>query len=612
MEELIAAVEQGLLRPLDYQFGRFIYSQQKGDELVALTATLLSRAQEENHVCLELAKYAGRTLSLFPGGQVVHWPELSAWQKELLHHPCVGHSEQGGKPLILHGNKLYLARYWLYETKVAEAIAGSLAQPFSMALDTDRVKLQLERLFPEPDEGINWQKVACLLALKQRFLVITGGPGTGKTTTVIRLLALTLMQQQQAETFQVRLVAPTGKAAIRMTESIRGAKQKLQATDAIKALIPEQSSTIHRLLGAIPNSSKFRHHEHNKLHLDLLVVDEASMVDLSLMAKLVAALPDTCQLVLLGDKDQLSSVEAGSVLGDLCQGLNPSGHETLMRYGSQQKALLEQVLRQDFSAHSSHKVNTGRFDALCMLQKSYRFGGGVGLLAKAVNQGHWQQAQELLQDPNWADVEWHSAQAVDLIKQGVRAYTAFMSQLEASPEEVMNAFDSFRILCASHSGELGTKSINRAIRKGLEASGKIQEEGELYPGLPVMILRNDYGLKLFNGDIGIVLPKEKGCDELRVFFQQADGTTRSVLPARLPDFEVAYAMTIHKSQGSEFSHVAIGLPQEQMYRNLLTRELLYTGLTRAKEKVSLYASPQALNHSIRTLTERDTGLSERL
>lgn len=618
--ELELAVEQGLLRALDYQFGRFIeqhsLEQEQGDELVFYTAILLSKAQAEGHVCLDLSLYAGRTTPLLTGGTPIQWPELAQWQNRLKQHPTIALAPQANAPMVLNGQRLYLARYWFYEEQVASAINDSTQYAAKLPA-SEPLQQQLNQLFPEPEKKseINWQKTAATLAQRQKFLVITGGPGTGKTTTVIRLLALTLMQASSPETLQIKLVAPTGKAAVRMTESIRNAKAALNASETIKALIPEEASTIHRLLGAKPNSVNFRHHQNNRLHLDLLVVDEASMIDLPLMAKLLRALPKSCKLILLGDKDQLSSVEAGSVLGDLCASIQVAPKGALMNYSPEQSNWLAQVLERNFQAHTASLFANRLDNSLCMLQKSYRFGGGIGQLAQAVNTGHWPESQRLLQNPELNDIHWQHAEPASLLQLALHHYAKFMDGLEQAPEQVLRQFDAFRVLAASHSGELGTKAINQAVIQGLKSRGVVASElseGALFAGLPLMILRNDYNLKLFNGDIGIVLPKGSGSDELRVFFLQTDGSVRAVLPGRLPEHEVAYAMTIHKSQGSEFAQVALALPSEISYLPLLTKELLYTGITRAKQEITLFSSEKSLKHAIVSKTRRESGLSAKL
>ncbi len=292
---------------------------------------------------------------------------MEAWRAQLIESPFV--SQPGADslaPLVLDGDRLYLARYWHYECQVARALLHKAVTEH--VADPVLVRSQLEALFVEPDpEGeINWQKVACALAVQRRLLVLTGGPGTGKTTTVIRLLALLLQQAASPQDLVIRLAAPTGKAAVRMTESIRRAKTNLALEEDLKELIPEDASTLHRLLGTRPNSVAFRHDRHNPLRLDLLILDEASMVDLPMMAKLLEALPDHCRLIILGDKDQLSSVEAGSVLGDLCQSIRYTEQGALMHYEPNTLQALEAMTGMDLHQHGQPGPLIGNI--ICMLQ----------------------------------------------------------------------------------------------------------------------------------------------------------------------------------------------------------------------------------------------------
>ncbi|MCM2681230.1 exodeoxyribonuclease V subunit alpha [Echinimonas agarilytica] len=614
LDDLERAASAGLIRAIDYQFTRHLLQKaHQASSLLVTTGYLLSRSHGDNHVCIDMATLAETHVLLWPKGPSMTLPELDEWKHQLNAESFVQQTplmDDGIAPLIIDSSRLYLARYWHYENKVAAGLNQRSAHQYTIQPET--VIHQLNALFDGSSHDVDWQKTACVLALMKQLVVITGGPGTGKTTTVIRLLALILQQQINAENFVIRLVAPTGKAAVRMTESIRSAKGHLVVDDTIKRLIPEQASTIHRLLGAIPNSVAFRHSHQNKLHIDLLVVDEASMVDLPMMAKLLDALPEHCRIVLLGDKDQLSSVEAGSVLGDICSSINTQKTPIHMRYSPTVGATLTQLNGTDYAEHIDQQSARQIDNCLCMLQKSYRFGGGIGALANAVNQGAVDLAQAVLEEHTHADVELIPNGFSSLISLSMAAYQPFFNVVGQDHRLVLNTFDRFRVLCASRNGELGTHAINEAIEQQLRRNGLIPADTEFYSGRPIMIQRNDYNVKLFNGDIGIVLPASSESLELRVYFPQSDGSVRAILPTRLPAHETAYAMTIHKSQGSEFEHIAIALPDAQRYGKLLTRELLYTGITRAKSKVSLSTSMASIRLSIMQSIERISGLTYRL
>ncbi|HIF9256449.1 TPA: exodeoxyribonuclease V subunit alpha [Photobacterium damselae] len=460
---------------------------------------------------------------------------------------------------------------------------------------------------------LNWQKVAAAVALTRQFAVISGGPGTGKTTTVTKLLAALVMENPQ-HIPNIMLVAPTGKAAARLTESITNAVKSLPVTDEIKAHIPTQSSTIHRLLGAIPGRVDFRHHKGNPLHLDVLVVDEASMVDLPMMARLLEAMPAHAKLILLGDKDQLASVEAGAVLGDICS-------FSALSYSKQQAEVLSQLTGFDLSSNTS-KTNVVA-DCLCMLQKSYRFHAlsGIGQLAKAINGGRENKVQTVWQQ-GFKDINFYPLSTdsyKSMINQIVMFYRNYLDAIEQSqsPREVLQAFAQVRLLCALREGDFGVVGLNQRIEHELGRIGKIKQSDETwYIGRPIMISQNDHGLGLYNGDIGIAMLEPNtdiapgSTPRMKVYFEMSDGEVKGFLPSRLPEHETVYAMTIHKSQGSEFADTVMVLPKD--YSPILTRELVYTGVTRAKARLYLYGQQEVMARGIRTKTLRASGLSHLL
>jgi exodeoxyribonuclease V alpha subunit len=470
---------------------------------------------------------------------------------------------------------------------------------------------------------VNWQKVAAAVALTRRFAVISGGPGTGKTTTVTKLLAALIEQASQEKNLTIKLVAPTGKAAARLTESIGKAVQELPVSPELKAKIPTESSTLHRLLGAIPNSAEFRHNMQNPLHLDILVIDEASMVDLPMMYKVVDALPKHARLILLGDKDQLASVEAGAVLGDIC-----SFHA--LGYGKEQASSIAKLTGFDTLAHSSNSASSIA-DSLCMLQKSYRFDArsGIGQLAKAVNLGSAASVDNVWAR-DFSDIEHFALssqnynQMMQTLVQEYGRYLKRIGQQEQDPntgepetltrkaKAVLETFNQCRLLCAIREGDFGVAGLNQRIEKALAARKLIKVQDEIwYHGRPVMVTRNDHGLGLYNGDIGICMRDDSEEEQrLKVFFELPDGSVKSVLPSRVPEHETAYAMTIHKSQGSEFDYTLMILPPD--FSPILTRELIYTGITRAKKRLALYAELNVLKRGIKVKTTRASGLVQRL
>ena len=570
------------------------------------------------------------------------------------------------QPLVLRGEKLYLRRYWRYERQVAARVLQRVTAP--IAVEEKKACAWLDRLFPPPaastqpgpgshstesvqpsrlTQDVDWQKVACAMALRSGLSVITGGPGTGKTYTAARLLALLLALDPHPERLRVAVAAPTGKAAARLKQSIGGALQELQAKVAkdlpleslVRGIGPAR--TLHSLLGARPDTRKFRYDAANPLEVDVLIVDEASMIHLEMMAALLEALPAQGRLILLGDKDQLASVEAGAVLGELCRNADVG------RYRPETAAFVEAVSRQQIPAEF---LSDGPplAQQTVMLRTSRRFGDRIGQLALAANAGDVERACGLLQTGGkgtggnndsellWLDVKSADV-AVKLAVQGrpgaLGGYGGEGGYLELLPKRpafkddlldaqafdawvtsVLQAFERFRLLCAVHEGEWGTQQLNLAIERALAAKGLINRRGEWYEGRPVMVTRNDAGIGVFNGDIGIVLRpmNVQGTTSApaRVYF--LDGASiRSVGVSRLAHVETAFALTVHKSQGSEFEHTVLVLPQAP--GRVLTRELVYTGITRARGAFTLVTGRrQAIAEALGQRTRRSSGLLELL
>nr|WP_145590498.1 exodeoxyribonuclease V subunit alpha [Yersinia aleksiciae] len=622
MALLNQALGDHLLRPLDLQFSRMIAGD--NNPMLQLAAAILSAEAGAGHVCLPLSYlqpdllFGGRQSALSQAlWQAAGAPDESRWVQALNNSPAVSDGSQP-TPLVLQNNRLYLQRMWQYEGDVVRFIASdSTAAWVNEPRDVNETLLRttLDRLFGLAGTEVDWQKVAAAVAATRRISVISGGPGTGKTTTVAKLLTA-LIQLSQGQRLRIQLAAPTGKAAARLTESLGNAIRQLVLTDDERKLFPDQASTLHRLLGAQPNSQRLRYHRGNPLNLDVLVVDEASMVDLPMMARLIAALPAKAQVIFLGDRDQLASVEAGAVLGDICRfaewGYSELRAEQLARLTG--CSLLGVIPIGDVPTDA---VNVR--DSLCLLRKSYRFDekSGIGQLALAVNAGKSNKALSVLSS-TYSDIECFSLADSDdyqvLLEDCAAGYQHYLQLATSGAHavDVLAAFGRYQLLCALRTGPFGVSGLNERIEQLLHRKRFIERasgpSGRWYVGRPVMIGLNDSALGLFNGDIGIALYDSEG--ELRVHFQLPDGNIKSVQPSRLPSHETAYAMTVHKSQGSEFEHTALILPNTFM--PVLTRELVYTAITRARQRLTLYCSHAVLSHAIRTPTQRRSGLVDRL
>lgn len=626
---------------LDRHFGRLMEELAGGNNPdLFLAAALASRSSRGGHICLDLAEYAGKPLVPDVEGEredertqevseasFLSCPPLSSWEKTLRTASVVGCPGEY-KPLILDGKfRLYLYRYWFYENSlirfIRECVSPGEAETVlttvsTLCPDFSDLGKHLHGLFPEDcpslrsdggnaEKAPDWQKIAALAVLRNRFVVISGSPGTGKTTTAARTIAL-LQRLNRGRTLRIALAAPTGKAAVRLEEAISSA-----GTGGHSDNRPGKAMTLHRLLGAIPHSPYFRHDRDNPLPYDLIIVDEASMVDLPLMAKLVQALSPACRLILLGDRDQLASVEAGAVLGDLC------GPADAARFFT--RAFLEDIKKMT-GEPALLPISSGNVpavsDSIVQLQKNHRFTeeSGIGRLSRAVNRGDIDRVFDVLNSSRYADLVWKSLPeswelARTLSDSFMPYFKIFMQQVgdHANTEDLFDAFERFRILCALRRGPFGVEAVNALVENLLRSEHLISGSGKWYPGRPLMITRNDYTLGLFNGDVGLTLPDRSG-NGLSVFFRDPECGFRRFAPFRLPEHETVFAVTVHKSQGSEFDEVLMILADRAV--PLLTRELIYTGVTRAKKRLFLWGSEEVLRQAVSRRITRISGLRDAL
>lgn len=698
MEHLLANWQsQDWIRPLDREFAHLIrtLSEEQGDQpqpLLILLAALVSHQVGRGHVCVDLGTLLGdasQTLSL-PPEEPVHrvntdeplaLPRPDQLLAQITLDEChqvlasSGAASQGDlpTPLVLDGNRLYLRRFWRYEQRIADGIRQRLDQPSPLA-DTASPEARtlrdaLDTLFPTRDD-VDYQTLACALAARNRFGVITGGPGTGKTTTVVNLLAALqavagTSPQRQGRKYRIRLAAPTGKAAARLNESIGGAASRLPLAQLPGQVsqedIPTRVTTLHRLLGSRPDSRRFRHNRDNPLLVDILVIDEASMVDVDLMASVIDALPASAHLILLGDRDQLASVDAGAVLGELCQRAGPA------HYTAETMGWLMAVTGMQVPDSLRDENGSAMDQAVAMLRKSYRFqqDSGIRKLADAVNDnaldntllakarsGGFEDVAILPAGPSSEDTQrlichhavTGSPEAFHNQGEGrpmngqtlppPTGYQHYLTRMrdhgldatssredwDKLARQVLADFADFQVLCALRKGPWGVEGLNEHIAQQLLSEMLIPRAEGWYAGRPVLVTGNDYNLGLMNGDIGITFSLPWDQDDngqprhaLRVAFPASDGTDsiRWISPSRLQQLETVYAMTVHKSQGSEFTHTCLILPDR--LSPVLTRELVYTGITRARHWFSLIAEDETvLKESVAQRVVRASGLAQRL
>jgi exodeoxyribonuclease V alpha subunit len=615
LTRLHQAVQQGQIAPLELALADWCL-RAGSSEPVALGMALTARAVNEGHSCLVLSDPG----PAIPGESAFCSPDsfLNALQAS----PLVG-APGASCPMILDGHRLYLHRYWAYESRLASRLQDLLARD-PAAVDTT----SLERnggLFDYSwvSEGEpQWQAVAAAVALRHRFVVISGGPGTGKTYTVLRLIRL-LVQAAQAVGHTppvIRLAAPTGKAAARMMESIRAGLTSFASGESLREWLPDKATTLHRLLGLHGGTVLPRHDRDNPLAADVVIVDEASMIDLPMMAKLADALPDHGRLILLGDRYQLASVESGSVLAELCSaaGLNnfsPAQCEALSRLLPVQRDALSHLLPVQREAlpgiTPSDEVSTrpALADHVITLQTSHRFHprSPIGRLASAVNVGNAEAAIAVGREGSEeVHIDFRGSRDLDsLTRKLAEAYTPLLDAV--TPEAAVEVLDSVRLLTATRIGPTGAIAMNLRIFEHLARQRGLDNQQRWYHGRPVVVLQNDYRIGLSNGDTGVCQIDADG--HVRVWFRTEAGLL-TLLPSAMPAHETAFVMTVHKSQGSEFDRVWLLLPPADS--PVLSRELIYTGITRAKTQLTLLGAESVFRSAVTRVIHRDSGLASRL
>lgn len=627
--------EQGILSQGDYYFAKLIADKQCHMDyaepiknLAILLAALCSWRYTQGNTCSQLDRYlennlfglAYRTTEedyLAEIHEKIGYLPVEDWQNALCGHMAFTQDPVNQiAPMAFQFGALYFYRAWQDEYRIAQYIKNTLKKYRTLAFSYDEIHQKLEKYFPEKQEKTDWQKVAVATAIKSPFSIITGGPGTGKTTTVTRLLLV--LQELFDCKLHIKLVAPTGKAASRLEESIKNAlgfmQEKMNLSNSLFNAIPQKASTLHSLLGVNAFNDYTRYNSHNPLQLDVLVVDETSMIDLPMMAKLINALKPETRLILLGDQAQLASVEAGAVLGELAQFVTqPYSHE--------QATYLQATTSYEVeAADCSNPIR----DCLCHLTESRRFDkdSGIGKLAEFIQKGKADDSLELFdhypQELHFNALNDESDAVNQVVKSAVENYRTFLKMLDdlrkqkidpnakneqgiSYAEAIQAQFNSVRFLTALRNSDLGVENLNKEIALALRAEKLLwfRNEQDWYIGKPIMITENDHNVSLYNGDIGLCLANGK------VWFGN-----REVLTSRIPAHEPAFMMTIHKSQGSEFKHTVMVLPTE--VNPVLSRELVFTGVTRAKKQLTVFADEKIWKTAIRQTVKRQSGLGKLL
>jgi len=615
---------------LDFQFAEFV-TRIEGHEdsfLYGITA-ILSRSVRRKDVCLDLESLPTDFPEALAEDEGLRYPSLDVMLKKLRQYSVVGEPGEK-KPVILDGKRLYMYRFFRYEDLIASEVmrrAGELTE-----FNGDDLSVLLDELFPPEDGGVDWQRCAAINAASRQLSVITGGPGSGKTTTVVRILMILMNDHlKRSGTFpSIALAAPTGKAAAHMQQSVSSAIARIEhdadmsvkvksLAEKAKEIIPASGLTLHRLFSTATVSGDRR-----ILPYDIIVVDECSMADIAVFSRFIEMTGHRTRVLILGDKDQLSSVEAGSVLGDICA--HPGDKPV---YPALYADNVSRFSPFEIPGDSISKSAGGLSGAVTYLTKCRRFAedSGIGKLAGYVNEGDGERAYALFGDSQFKDLHFTEIQSVppgiDVMRYKpmrrmiITALKGFLPDEGSphfmggfcdvtSPDDALRLQSRFQILCAMRNGPFGSLSMNQYVEEILRAEGRITGRGSVYHGLPVIVTENDHALRLYNGDAGIVY----GTDVTpRAYFSSGD-TVRSVLPLQISAWEKGYALTVHKSQGSEYDHVVVFLGPHDS--RVVTRELIYTAVTRAKKSVHVLGRKDDFIAACARRITRESGLGDRL
>jgi len=573
------------LSHLNIHFSQFMCRIAKTDSTaLAIAAALVSYWTERGHICIHLNDFANMPLHEcldLPDpktSEVPLFPTLEMWVENLRNSGVVG--EPGDKkPLILDAeNRLYLYRYHQYETMLLNHLVVKSRSEIS-GLYLSGLSQFMDRLFANEKEYSS-QRQAVEIAINKKLCIVSGGPGTGKTTVAAKIIAAVIHVSES--TPLIHLTAPTGKAAQRLQESLNEVKQTLDCPKEIVEAMPNEAMTIHRLLKSKHLSPYFKHNHDNPLPSDMVIVDEASMIDLALMSKLIMALRTESRLIIMGDKDQLASVDPGAILGDICR----------------------------------QSEDTPLKSCMVHLTKNYRFGESSGIYkaAQAVNAGDSNKTLNIIDNNEaYSDITWKDYQDIANFKTALSQKISWQSKYlnyQNNPKKALMALNTFRILCAVRKGPFGVEKLNQTITELMASKGLIQPNRRWYHGRPIMITKNDHGIGLYNGDIGLIFKDRDDQNILKAFFIGSDNKIKKILPARLPAHETVFAMTVHKSQGSEFDQVLLVLPDK--LSKVLTRELIYTGITRSRKQIEIWGTKNTLITAIANKICRQSGLADAL
>jgi exodeoxyribonuclease V alpha subunit len=606
---------EGFFSPLDIEFAAFTSKFGNDSPLFRTYAALASRQSSERHLCVDLESLPEELAEVSDGCAL---PEL---EKELSASGAVGDG-RALTPLVLDGSRLYLRRHYMNEIVISESIRERSAS--RIPCDERVVREGLAALFP--DDGDIWQKCAALNALYRNFSVITGGPGTGKTTVVVRVLLLAIYEEylRTGNVLSAAICAPTGKAAAHMFRSVSTALRTLESESAANPLIadilrssvdaiPSEGTTIHRLLGGY--GSRTEYHQGNPLPWDIVIVDECSMADAALFARLISSVRGSARVIILGDACQLSSVDAGSVMGDICD--NGTGGPA---YSNEYAACAKKIASAEVPEQMV-KPDSPLLGTVTYLAKSRRFSSdsGIGALARMINDGDGKGALGILEAGGECGfIPVLSPEGIDPFTRrdfserirGILAehYKKLYFDASPSPEDLISRLGSFQILCAARRGYLGCEYMNGFAEEFILGEGFLRGGGHVYHGLPLIVTENDHAMKLYNGDTGVLC--DSGTGQVRAYFESTGGELRGVLPLQIMSWEKAYALTVHKSQGSEYDHVLVFIPRNDSA--LLSRELLYTAVTRAKKSVTIVSAEDVFLSACGRRTRRDSGLNGRL